>query len=631
MFISIEQIKRSLRKIENYHMFYGTTFLVFKKAQLPIGETGTFAIDSEERKFLDEFYKPKRSSGYYYRPMRSTQKDRLWLDAKYPGAGSQSTRTRGKIAAAFLHESNTQIWGWKKDYTVTLKSQLGLGGKISVFDLAIWLYRERDWSQEFTAKDVIDTFLLDFLITEQEIEDLFDVSIPQKKEGLFQDRRITWDELEEIVGSPPDSLPGEGGTLTFLELHGVGPANQIEFTPAERLNLITGDNGLGKTFILECAWWALTGQWSSYPAYPRQGSNPDNTHIAFAISGSSKTTEQITIKYSRSRGWVSPKKRPTIPGLLVYARVDSSFAVWDPERFDNGDDLPQSLIFSKDQVWQGLTEPFHGGLRSYSEGLLRDWVRWQENPRNSPFYIFTQVLRRLSPNDMGVLEPGPPIRTAHDVKLIPTLTNLYGLTPIIYAAAGIKRIVAMAYFIVWAWSEHQKLANDHSRVPQRRMVILIDEIEAHLHPKWQRLILPALLDVSKDLSSDLEIQFIIATHSPLVMASAEPYFNSTYDKLFHLHLKQRNLLESDVYLEELPFIKYGPVDSWLMSDVFELTSPRSLESEEVIQKAMALQQKDEATTEDIRAISDKLRILLAPDDEFWPLWKYFAEQHGVQI
>ena len=34
---------------------------------------------------------------------------------------------------------------------------------------------------------------------------------------------------------------------------------------APRLNLITGDNGLGKSFLLDVAWWALTRKWPQRP------------------------------------------------------------------------------------------------------------------------------------------------------------------------------------------------------------------------------------------------------------------------------------------------------------------------------------------------------------------------------
>ena len=51
--------------------------------------------------------------------------------------------------------------------------------------------------------------------------------------------------------------------LEQLTLSGVGPACQlgpVDFMP--RMNLITGDNGLGKSFMLDVAWWALTRTWA---------------------------------------------------------------------------------------------------------------------------------------------------------------------------------------------------------------------------------------------------------------------------------------------------------------------------------------------------------------------------------
>ena len=46
-------------------------------------------------------------------------------------------------------------------------------------------------------------------------------------------------------------------------------------------------------------------------------------------------------------------------------------------------------------------------------------------------------------------------------------------------------------------------------------VVLIDELDLHLHPRWQRVALPRLRDAFPRL------QFIITTHSPQVLSSAE--------------------------------------------------------------------------------------------------------------
>jgi recombinational DNA repair ATPase RecF len=51
-----------------------------------------------------------------------------------------------------------------------------------------------------------------------------------------------------------------------LHLKHVGPAPQFDVRFAERLNILTGDNGLGKTFLLDVVWWALTGTWAGAPA-----------------------------------------------------------------------------------------------------------------------------------------------------------------------------------------------------------------------------------------------------------------------------------------------------------------------------------------------------------------------------
>src|ERR1700753_576746 len=49
--------------------------------------------------------------------------------------------------------------------------------------------------------------------------------------------------------------------LEYLHLKNVGPAQKMELDLAPRLNLLTGDNGLGKSFLLDVAWWVLTHKW----------------------------------------------------------------------------------------------------------------------------------------------------------------------------------------------------------------------------------------------------------------------------------------------------------------------------------------------------------------------------------
>ena len=49
--------------------------------------------------------------------------------------------------------------------------------------------------------------------------------------------------------------------LEALTLRNVGPASEMSMELGSRLNIVTGDNGLGKSFLLDVAWWALTRKW----------------------------------------------------------------------------------------------------------------------------------------------------------------------------------------------------------------------------------------------------------------------------------------------------------------------------------------------------------------------------------
>lgn len=645
MFIRLEQIKLALEKLESVHPFYGITFLVCKAANLPVGDTTEFSITEAEKRFLDQYYQPdKKSRSYYpyYRVFRISDKHQRWLTRHYRCASSPITRMR-KFGSAFLFKPANNV-GWAADYVETLNKYLSGKKPVPAFYLAVWLYRERKWPAKTAAKDIVARFLSDFSITPDEQLKLFDVSVPEGLDTnqLFQAKKISWAELQEITGKPPGAPPEEGGTLAYLEIAGVGPAKApLALALAERLNLITGDNGLGKTFLLECAWWALTGRWAGFPAQPRQDAKANEPRITFQISGQSTKTEKVSIAYDwLSQKWPSPQDRPIIPGLLIYARADSSFAVWDPAREYAGRLIlpsgvpevpPRPFVFTQDQVWEGVRTQAGGQVMVYSNGLLQDWITWQNRPDRYPFGAFQQVLRRLSPRELGLLESGEPVRLAYDAREIPTLKLPYGKVPIIHAAAGIRRIVAAAYLIVWAWEDHKAQSELNHKEPQKRIVILVDEMESHLHPQWQRAILPALLGIREDLDPGLQVQFLIATHSPLVMASVEPVFDPQQDKLFHLDLAKSGLPGGGVRLDEQPFIRHGPVDSWLTSDVFELRHARSLQAEDAIEAAKALQQQDAPTPEDIRSVSEQLTRYLSAEDEFWPRWLYFAQSYGVRL
>ena len=405
---------------------------------------------------------------------------------------------------------------------------------------------------------------------------------------------------------------------------------------APRINLITGDNGLGKSFLLDVAWWALTRKWprelnpsltGGYMARPTDVREPATLRFTVRTAKGYHLSYESTYE-SLDEGWPGRPGRPWIAGLVVYAHADGGFSVWDPARnywrtrdgLDVQDRVP-GYVFSLREVWTGLAVAVNGSLTRVCKGLLDDWSSWIRE-RGTEAELMTRVIGALTVQGEPV-EVGPILRlSVDDAQDIPSIRTEYSdAVPIVHASAGVRRIAALAYMLVWSWSEHLRAAKQLGLESTRQVVLLFDEIEAHLHPRWQRAVVPALLKVMDTLSDvhNPEVQLLAATHSPLVLASVEPLFAEECDRLFHLDLRH-----GQVHLDEVYWAKQGDVINWLVSETFGLRQGRSVEAERAIEAAEAFMRNDlDALPEGLRNHADiqhELERVLPGHDPFWPRW-----------
>ena len=293
--------------------------------------------------------------------------------------------------------------------------------------------------------------------------------------------------------------------------------------------------------------------------------------------------------------------------------------------------MPAAYLFNPEEVWHSLPIDSPGKL---CNGLILDWASWQRE-NGEAFSQLIRVLRALSPSPNELLNPGKLTRIAvNDTRDQPTLATLYGQeVPLVHASAGMRRVVALAYLLVWIWQEHLRACAIRSMKPAKEIIFLIDEIEAHLHPKWQRRIMNALLAVMDALTGtdSVSVQMIATTHSPLVLASAEPTFDSEKDAWFDLDLYPTEDGEQ-VQLKKRDFVRHGDVSNWLTSEAFDLKEPRSIEGEQAIQRArVLLRRKELPTLKEAQAVDTELRKAGLPDiDPFWVRWGAFIEEIGVK-
>jgi hypothetical protein len=478
--------------------------------------------------------------------------------------------------------------------------------------------------------------------------------------------------------------------IRHLSLKDVGPAHDLKFAFSPRLNVLTGDNGLGKTFVLDVLWWVLTTTWAGEKAFPFRAPDaadderastgpglgrgdgygygagfgdgsgaggptaPDlDPGIEAVLSRRADASPEDVEVVTRgawsweSQEWVRPiaqsrRSAGSAPGpmrrdeaelrpesLVIYARIDGSYALFDAYFSKGGvaSFADTSILLSPSEVWNGKPSR-DPELRDGNEinGLIADWVSWQQRGSRE-FDALRNVLRALSPPDEPLVPSQPTRVHLRDRRDIPTLLTPYGVVPVTLASAGMKRALSLAYLLVWAWFEHEKAARTSRRRPTRDVVLLVDEPELHQHPAWQRAFLPAVLEAMALIAPSAGVQVVTATHSPLVLASLEPHFDAAKDSLFVFDLMPR---ARRVKVENVPWRPRGDVSNWLTSEVFDLTHARSREAEAALVKAIRVLDRPDLSDAEARAIHHDLHVALRDTDPFWARWLAYAQAKGIE-
>ena len=104
--------------------------------------------------------------------------------------------------------------------------------------------------------------------------------------------------------------------IKSLYLSNVGPFIQMDLSFGSRLNVLTGDNGLGKSFFLDLIWFAMTREWP-------QSVNPTLMSGFVARPSSPKTKSAITavIRVDHQEAKVITRFQPTLTvGCLIKAK-----------------------------------------------------------------------------------------------------------------------------------------------------------------------------------------------------------------------------------------------------------------------------------------------------------------------
>jgi predicted ATP-binding protein involved in virulence len=130
---------------------------------------------------------------------------------------------------------------------------------------------------------------------------------------------------------------------------------------------------------------------------------------------------------------------------------------------------------------------------------------------------------------------------------------------------GVKSIVSWVGDLIMRMSQMQWA--DDLDIFDRSFVLLLDEIEVHLHPAWQRKILPVIQKLFKNA------QIFISTHSPFVVGSVDGAWIYKFKKI-----------RTSVTLEETTLSEDAKSVRRILDEVFDVKQQYGVSVEEDLQK-----------------------------------------------
>jgi len=291
------------------------------------------------------------------------------------------------------------------------------------------------------------------------------------------------------------------------------------------INVVLGINGNGKTTLLKAVALAALG-----PAVTDSGIYP--YHL---VRKEPKKSKIIPAKHANLKASFIPHKQDEVSN---YEKVESDIAIvkkgdleqlrwshhsekpWHPiysstsdafffvgygtnRRVEKKSNLDlgsrSSNIFSRAQRIKSIFED------SYSLIPLNVWLPSFESKRPYHFQQVIKLINKLVGKNhyqlTTTIEAGEYLFEKRGLKIpFPALSDGY---------KGFLGWVADLMYHICSTCPRDKSLTAH------KGIVMVDEIDLHLHPEWQKQVLPIL---SKVLPN---IQFIVTTHSPLIVSSVE--------------------------------------------------------------------------------------------------------------
>lgn len=314
-----------------------------------------------------------------------------------------------------------------------------------------------------------------------------------------------------------------------LQLTNVRVFREVEFNFQTGMNLLVGVNGVGKSTVLDVLRILFSGILQEIPHYDKQ--------LKFGFDDLKKGTDclsaELSFKISQTEQhkYLIKKHSENYPFKTVLDRVKAESLADGIYTEDISDDKfislqehsPLAIFFSPHRSILNTTKSYLKNNKSpaHAEALeprqlsLKQFIDWWQARKKLAEEGLGSGQTILNALGQAVTEFLGCSNLHVDEKKKTLLIEKSGVTlDVKQLSDGERGVLALVLDLTKRLAQ----ANPYLENPAKegKGVVLIDELDLHLHPKWQRTIVDQLTRTFPNC------QFIATTHSPQIIGSVAP-------------------------------------------------------------------------------------------------------------
>jgi hypothetical protein len=306
------------------------------------------------------------------------------------------------------------------------------------------------------------------------------------------------------VASPQAATPGK---LLKVQLHNIGPFESLDIDLKANWMMLLGDNGVGKSSILKAIGVAIVGNEAREYAsrIVRAGQSSANVTLITDRNPSGYVTE--ILKRDVDAEVISRPSRPLeLENWVALGFPPLRTMSWNPSQgpLPGGKGRPSSEDVLP--LIRGEADPRLDKLKQWIVNLDSEDKKQQAtgNGNNTAARILKEFFEAVGEITEEFRVTFGEVTSDYRVFV----NTPDGPLPIEALSQGLTSLYSWVGILLQRLYE----VRDHDVATNSHALVLMDEIDAHMHPTWQQILVHRLKKIFPKL------QVIASTHSPLIVA-----------------------------------------------------------------------------------------------------------------